>query len=89
MTEDELRNLAMERGYSEPTHKEFEPNLLSELHAHDFAVLGLVTRGTLRLAYQDGREDTFVTGQYCDLPSGTLHSERTNEEGATFYLAVK
>ncbi len=27
MTEDELRNLAMERGYSEPTHKEFEPNL--------------------------------------------------------------
>ena len=89
MTEEDLRQLAAERGYAEPKHKEFEPNLLSDMHSHEFAVLGLVIRGTLRLGYEDGSEDIFEQGHYCELPKGKIHSERTGNDGATFFLAVK
>ena len=88
MNESDFRIEAIARGYSEPRFKEFEPNLFSEMHGHDFAVFGLVTRGVLRLGYEDGSEAVFNVGEYCELPAGKIHSERTGSDGATFYLAT-
>jgi len=89
MTEDEFRKQVTAKGYGEPRVKEFTPNLNSDMHEHEFALFGLVTRGTLTLGFNGGAESVYVAGECCELPAGTVHSERTGSDGATFLIATR
>ena len=88
MTEEQFRTQLQDWGYGEPRIKEFEPNLDGDMHAHDFSVFGLVTRGRLTLAFE-GSSATYAAGECCELAAGTVHREQTGADGATFLLATK
>lgn len=88
MTEDEFRALAAEQGYDELRAVDYEPTADGELHSHEFSALMLVTEGEFTLVYESG-SDTFGPGQTCELTAGTMHFERTGEQGATLLAGVK
>ena len=88
MNEQEFREKVIEKGYSEPQTREWEPNLNKEMHTHDKSAMALVTAGGLTLVYED-RSESFGVGEWCELPAGTVHTETTGAEGAVTLLAYK
>lgn len=88
MTEHEFRQLLAERGYDEIREADYPPRSTNELHAHEFSALLLVREGEFILELEDGRE-TFVAGQMCDVPAGTVHAESTAEVGAHVIAGLK
>lgn len=87
MTEDEFRALAVAEGYVNFRTVRYEPGNRPELHAHDVSAKVLLVEGTLAMGYAD-REETLTAGGTCDVPAGTLHSERTGAEAAMVLLAT-
>lgn len=88
MDEAQFRRQLQERGNGDPRVKEFEPNLDQAMHTHDVSCMLLVTSGEFTLALKDGAR-TYRPGEWCELEAGTVHMERTGEEGATILLAQK
>ena len=87
MTEDEFRALAVDEGYVNFRSVRYEPGNRPELHAHDVSAKVLLLEGTFAMGYADD-EMTLGVGDTCEVPAGTLHSERTGAEGATVLLAT-
>lgn len=88
MTEHEFRELLAARGYDEIRETDYAPWSGNELHTHDFSALLMVLEGEFILASEDGSE-TYLAGQTCDVPAGTLHAERTAGLGARVIAGIK
>ena len=88
MTEHEFRQLLAERGYDEIRETTYEPESSNELHTHEFSALLLVLDGEFILERENGSQ-TFLAGQMCDVPTGTVHAERTAAVGARVIAGLK
>ncbi|MBJ83155.1 MAG: hypothetical protein CL462_09645 [Acidimicrobiaceae bacterium] len=88
MTEDEFRKLLAEQGYEEIRENKYPPDSDGEPHTHEFSALLMVLEGEFILAREDGSE-TFLVGQTCDVPAGTVHTERTTQLGARVLAGIK
>ncbi len=88
MNEDQFRKQLRERGYDDAKIKEFEPNLEKDMHTHDLSAMALVVSGEFTLALES-QSTTYGPGEWCELPAGTVHTERTGPKGATVLLAYK
>ena len=88
MTEQEFRQLLTSRGYDEVRETDYQPRSENELHTHEFSALLLVTEGEFILEREDGSQ-TFVVGETCDVPAGTVHAERTAEVGARVLAGLR
>ncbi len=88
MNEAQFREQLKEQGYSEAQVLEFEANLDSDMHTHDFSAFALVLSGEFTLVTEDGSV-THQPGEACKLAAGTLHSEQTGASGATILIGKK
>ena len=88
MTEDEFQTLLRINGYGEPKSQTFAPTIDSDLHTHEFSAMLLVTEGEFTLLYENGSK-TFTAGQHCEVPVGTVHTERAGADGAKVLAATK
>ena len=88
MTESEFRSQLKASGYSEPTVTTYEPNADGEFHTHDFSAMLMVTDGEFRLVL-DEETQTFRTGDWCEVPAGTVHYEQSGGEGASLLAGKK
>ena len=88
MNEAHFRGRLQEQGYGEAQAVEFEPNLVNDMHTHDFSAFVLVVSGEFTLVTESGPV-THQPGETCKLAAGTLHSERTGETGATILIGKK
>ncbi len=88
MTEPEFRQLLAVRGYHEIRETNYAPGSENELHTHEFSALLMVLEGEFILIGEDGSE-TYLAGQTCEVPAGTVHAERTAEHGARVIAGIK
>lgn len=88
MNEEEFKKKLRDRGYGEAKIKEYEPNLDKPMHTHDVSAMALVVSGEFTLALES-ESTTYSPGEWCELPAGTVHTERTGPGGATILLAYK
>ncbi len=88
MTEHEFHQLLAERGYDEIRETTYEPESSNELHTHEFSALLLVLEGEFILEREDGRQ-TFLAGQTCEVPAGSVHAERAAAVGAHVIAGLK
>ncbi len=88
MNEAQFRQQLQEQGYGEAQSLEYEPNLVNDMHTHDFSAFVLVLRGEITLGTDDGSL-THQPGEACKLAAGTLHSERTGASGGTILIGKK
>lgn len=88
MDEGQFRQLLQEKGYGDAKSREYEPNLDKEMHTHELSAMALVMRGEFTLALES-ESTTYGPGGWCELPAGTVHTERTGPSGATVLLAYK
>ena len=75
-------------GYPDAKFKEYEANANAPMHTHEFSVIRYVMSGEFTLALE-AESTTYAPGETCELPGGTMHSERTGPNGATVLFAVK
>lgn len=68
--------------------REYEPNLMGELHSHEFSAMLLVLRGSFSLALEKDLVN-LEPGDIYEVPAGTLHDERAGPDGAAILLAKK
>ena len=88
MNEAKFRQLLQEQGYSEAQSLNYEPNLVNDMHTHDFSAFAFVLSGEFTLVTEDGSV-THQPGEACKLAAGTLHSEHTGASGATILIGKK
>lgn len=88
MNEAQFRQQLQKQGYGEAQSLEFEPNLVKDMHTHDFSAFVLVRSGEFTLVTADGSV-THQPGEACKLAAGTLHSEQTGASGATILIGKK
>jgi quercetin dioxygenase-like cupin family protein len=88
MNRDQFEQRMLDKGYGNAEVKSFGPDVENPMHTHDVAVMALVLSGEFTLALEDGTT-TYKTGEWCELPAGTLHTERTGSSGASLLLAYK
>ena len=88
MTEREFREALARGGYDEVRTVEYEPGMDGELHTHEFSAMAFVLDGELTLAFEDGPA-TFAAGQWCEVPAGTVHAERTTDVGARILVGTR
>ncbi len=88
MTENEFRSRLKASGYGEPTVTAYEPNADGEFHTHDFSAMLMVTEGEFRLVLQDETQ-TFMQGDWCEVPAGTVHYEQSGAAGASVLAGKK
>ena len=88
MNEDQFRQQLRERGYGDAKSREYEPNLDKPMHTHDVSAMALVMSGEFSLVLES-ESTTYGPGEWCELPAGTVHTERTGASGATVLLAYK
>lgn len=67
---------------------EIGPDLDRQAHAHDFDVRFLVLDGTFTLTIGD-RQCTYMPGDQCLVPAGTMHAEHTGTDGARFVVGTR
>lgn len=88
MDSEAFHDLCVGDGFEAPGAKVYPSHDRPDLHAHPFDARVLITEGELVLAFADS-EIVLAPGDTCDVPAGTLHSERTSATGATGLLAVR
>jgi len=88
MDEAQFKQQLQEQGYGEAQTLEFEANLDSDMHTHDFPAFVLVTGGEFTLVTEDGSV-THQPGESCQLAAGTPHAEKTGAAGATILIGKK
>jgi quercetin dioxygenase-like cupin family protein len=87
-TLEEFTKTALADGYDSVAVRDWEANSTAELHTHDFAVRGLVTKGEMWLT-RNGLTEHFGVGQSFTMEALTPHSERYGAEGTTYWAARK
>ena len=85
MNEAQFRRQLQEQGYGEARSVEFGPNLVNDMHTHDFSAFVLAVSGEFTLVTEDGSV-THQPGETRQLAAGTLHREQTSESGATILI---
>ena len=88
MTENEFRALCEEKGYADVKVKDFEPHSYDPAHTHERSIIGLVVSGEMTLEWENGAS-TYGVGDICEFEAGTVHAEKTREDGATIILGFK
>ncbi|MBX2838933.1 MAG: cupin domain-containing protein [Gammaproteobacteria bacterium] len=88
MTETEFRKSAQERGFSDPTVKEWPSLFSDQVHTHERDVYLLVIKGRLSITIAEETTDYFE-GDCCHLKAETPHFEQTGSQGATTLIALK
>ncbi len=88
MTETEFEIVAADRGHGDLRSIVFAPDQGPELHPHAWSTLLFVTRGSLRLVFED-REVEMQPGDWCGVSAGELHSEQPGPDGATAIIATR
>jgi quercetin dioxygenase-like cupin family protein len=75
-------------GYIDIMLKEIEPNLNTEVHAHDFSAYACVIKGQFIL--NDTKKDHVLNpGDFLAVDMNQQHSEKTFANGATLLLGKK
>lgn len=85
---DAFHDFCVADGYDAPAAKVYPPNDRPDLHTHPFDARVLIVKGTLVMAMTN-HEVALGTGDVCDVPAGTPHSERTAASGAKGLLAIR
>ena len=88
MNQDQFKQRMQDRGYGNAEVKTYGPDVEEPMHTHDVSVMALVLSGEVTLALEDG-STTYTAGEWCELPAGTLHTERIGSSGASLLLAYK
>lgn len=88
MTEDQFRSQLSAAGYGEPTITSYEPNADGAFHTHDFSAMLMVTSGEFHLVLED-RTDVMTEGDWCEVPAGTVHYEKSGADGASVLAGKK
>ena len=88
MTNTEFDKFLADNGYSKAKRVEYGPGADGELHTHEFSAAVMVAEGEFTLGYEDG-DQVFRPGDFCEVPAGTLHVERTGELGAVILAGQK
>ena len=88
MNEEDFRAQLTSNGYTEAGVTEWAPNGDGEFHTHDFSAMLLVTQGEFRLVLE-GETQTFAPGEWCEVPTGTVHYEQSGAEGASVLAGRK
>ncbi len=88
MTEDEFQTQATKRGYGEVTSKVHQPDVVNDFHTHPFSAMLLVTDGHFTVTLEESSR-VFGPGEWCEVPAGTKHFEKTDNDGATVLFATK
>ena len=88
MDEKEFRVKAQDEGYSEPELHNIETSPVKEMHTHDHSVLSLVLSGEFTMFYEKDSK-VFRSGDWCENPAGTLHTEQIGLNGVVALVAKK
>ena len=88
MTENEFDKFLAENGFGKSEKRDWQTDIDSELHVHDPTVALLVTRGEFILVLEN-ETTAYTSGGFCELPSKTIHTERTGAHGASTLIAYK
>lgn len=88
MTEEDFRVQLETNGYLDVAVQEWDPNSDGEFHTHEFSAMIMVTKGEFRLVLEDETQ-SFGPGQWCEVPTGTVHYEQTGAEGALLIAGKK
>lgn len=59
-----------------------------EPHTHDFDARLLVTGGSITLTI-DGQSTTYTAGDHCEVPNGTIHTEKVGPDGVQLVVAKR
>jgi len=69
----------------EVVHGGQQPNFAEELHAHDFDSRIMVLSGEITVT-RDNKADTFLAGDYCEIPAGCQHATCVGPEGVAYMV---
>jgi quercetin dioxygenase-like cupin family protein len=75
-------------GYTDIMLKEIEPNLNTEVHAHDFGAYACVVKGQFIVNYTK-KEHVLNPGDFLAVDMNQQHSEKTFTYGATLIIGKK
>jgi quercetin dioxygenase-like cupin family protein len=79
---------AMEDGFEEILQKEWDPNIVLDMHTHPYDVRVQVASGQVSLSLATGTQ-TYEAGQGFYLARNTEHAEHYGPQGAQFWVARK
>ena len=88
MDEPHFNQQLQELGYGEAQSVEYPPNMVTDMHTHDFSAFALVLSGEFILVTEEGAV-RHQPGEACKLAAGTRHSERTGASGARILIGKK
>ena len=88
MDETQFKQQLQEQGYGEAQLVEYQPNMDSDMHTHDFSAYALVLGGEFILVTEEGAV-SHQPGEACKLAAGTRHAERTGPDGAKILIGKK
>ncbi len=82
----EFERAAKALGYTEVLSRDWQPGQVVGEHTHPFDARGLLVAGEMWLTVEDSTRHLGV-GDRFELKSGTPHSERYGDQGATYWVA--
>ncbi len=88
VTEDEFAEWVGRDGFDSTRAVEYQPDSAPPLHDHDFDARLLIVRGELTIAFEN-ESLVLNAGDHCEVPAGTMHSERGSSVGAAGVLATR
>ncbi len=79
MSEQEFREYARSLGYGDVQTIELEPNMDGDFHTHDFSALGMVTRGTSTIVFEN-ESISNGPGEFCEVKAGVRMMRRPGQK---------
>ena len=88
MTEEEFRQDLRAEGYGNPKSIAVAPDWQKDMHTHEESVRVWIESGEFTLILESGAT-SYGPGEWCEIPAGTLHTEKMSPGGVSALLAVK
>ena len=88
MDSQQFSEKAIADGFAEPYARDLSVATGPEPHAHNFDARLMVTAGALTLTI-DGEATTYASGDWCEVPAGTVHSEEVGPHGVSLLVAKR
>ena len=83
---ESFRSRSLQAGADEVLERRYSPGQIVETHTHPFDAQAVVTEGEMWLTFGAETKHLLV-GDTFHVPSGTPHSERYGQQGATYWVA--
>ena len=81
MNQSDFEKELKSAGYTQVETKALEPRPANSDHVHDYDIRGLVLDGLFTVR-QEGKAETYQSGEVFAVPAGRRHSEEIGAEGA-------